>query len=366
VGVTFNGDTGAYRIRIWDDGAQAILGTDKTGTKANVPDIGSSDVNLGYNNDGLLDEMAVFNDVLTSNEIDQIRQGAQGSSEEPNEPSDLRSDPNCVASWRFEDGALTADSTGTNTLSNNGVSSQTVDYQDGLGCADFELSESDSMGIQNTSLSSDYPFKSGTTNRKISVCFWTKFESLPGAYETDYLYAKWGSVEIVAYNNGTTTNLYALIFYNDGQNYEAAQHTGALSAGVWYHVGVTIDGTTGAHRIRIWDDNANAFLGTDCTGTFTNLPSPDLNNISIGLSHDGLLDDMAVFNDILSADEIDQVRQGPSGSSSQGETVYLKSITYNSRGLKATERGPYPEGATTSELQVNYSQYFYDNLGRQR
>ena len=35
--------------------------------------------------------------------------------------NDFSSDSNCVALWRFESGALTADSIGTNTLTNSNV-----------------------------------------------------------------------------------------------------------------------------------------------------------------------------------------------------------------------------------------------------
>jgi RHS repeat-associated protein len=46
------------------------------------------------------------------------------------------------------------------------------------------------------------------------------------------------------------------------------------------------------------------------------------------------------------------------------QTIYLQDVTYNSRGLKETTRGPYPQGATPDQLQVNYTQYFYDSLCR--
>jgi len=44
--------------------------------------------------------------------------------------------------------------------------------------------------------------------------------------------------------------------------------------------------------------------------------------------------------------------------------VYLQDVIYNNRGLKATVRGPYPANPTQDQLQVNYTQYAYDALGR--
>ena len=62
--------------------------------------------------------------------------------------NDFSGDSNCVALWRFENGALTADSKGTNTLTDvNTVGSDTVDYKEGSGCADFEATASERFTI---------------------------------------------------------------------------------------------------------------------------------------------------------------------------------------------------------------------------
>lgn len=73
VGIAYDGDAGTYRIRIWDDSDEAILGTDRTGTKANSVGIATGDVQLGYGYDGRLDDYLVFNRVLSAAEIDLIR-----------------------------------------------------------------------------------------------------------------------------------------------------------------------------------------------------------------------------------------------------------------------------------------------------
>ena len=52
--------------------------------------------------------------------------------------SDFSADANCVALWRFEDGALTTDSKGTNTLTNvNTVIAKTTDFKEGISCGEF-------------------------------------------------------------------------------------------------------------------------------------------------------------------------------------------------------------------------------------
>ena len=79
--VTHNDADDAYRIRIWDDDAQEILGSDKTGNTV-TPFLGDGNFILGYANtttlDGNLDEFISFDDVLTVDEIDQISAGTYG------------------------------------------------------------------------------------------------------------------------------------------------------------------------------------------------------------------------------------------------------------------------------------------------
>jgi hypothetical protein len=86
VGVTYNSTTYAYRIRIWDDTAGALLGADATGNFSQAIDprdvgftIGSRWHNAATYFSGYLDEVVVFKDVLTADEIDQIRNGTYGA-----------------------------------------------------------------------------------------------------------------------------------------------------------------------------------------------------------------------------------------------------------------------------------------------
>ena len=82
VGVTYDGSTRAYRIRVWDDTGSSV--TESTGTGAQTMNIEDEEFrldNLGSSSWGLvgyLDECVMFNDVLTSDEIDEIRNGTYG------------------------------------------------------------------------------------------------------------------------------------------------------------------------------------------------------------------------------------------------------------------------------------------------
>ena len=83
VGATFNNTTKAWKLRVWDDTAGSVA-LDTGGTAANNIAITSAAVGIGASHnsgtperyfDGLIDEVVVFSDILTTGEIDQIRQG---------------------------------------------------------------------------------------------------------------------------------------------------------------------------------------------------------------------------------------------------------------------------------------------------
>lgn len=232
-------------------------------------------------------------------------------------------DADCQAWWRLEDGALEADSSGKgNTLSNNGVTASTADLKEGAACGAWAVAAWASMGIESADLSEGYPFRPESSNRVISICFWMKLASLPGPGNYFYAYVKWLSVWVIVYNDGAGVFISLVSWYDGGGNYEIAQHESSVSAGVWYHVGVTYDGSTGAYRIHMWDDGAGQILRSDRIGAFSHVPDVDTNNVSIGYAYDGLLDDYLVFSRVLSVEEIDSIRKQTFGSRGKAHWYY--------------------------------------------
>jgi large repetitive protein len=78
IAITFNNNTGAWRISVWDDTAQSLVADDRTGTTSSKAFFAPLAVVLGERSDVLLDEMVVFNRVLTPAEIAKIRQETYG------------------------------------------------------------------------------------------------------------------------------------------------------------------------------------------------------------------------------------------------------------------------------------------------
>lgn len=83
-----------------------------------------------------------------------------------------------------------------------------------------------------------------------------------------------------------------------------------IAVGKWYHVVVTYRDSDRSYRFSIWSAEAGAVL-VDRTGTLTNNVVVTDADIGLGARQDleanrfldGLLDEMVVFNDVLTPDE---------------------------------------------------------------
>lgn len=78
VGATYSSSTKAWTVRLWDDTASSVVYSDG-GTSTNAAQVSTATWAIGSNisttADGHRDEIVVFNDILTTGEIDQIRAG---------------------------------------------------------------------------------------------------------------------------------------------------------------------------------------------------------------------------------------------------------------------------------------------------
>lgn len=225
-------------------------------------------------------------------------------------------DPNCEAVWLLENGALTTDSTGNgNTLTNDGVVATTT-HMEGSYAGDWEATETDSLLRADADLSSDFPLKSGGTQTDISVCFWVHFESIGtnymvSKYDDSGSYRSFGVFVTSAYNKigvviGTSSGASSAIKYSSD----------VVTTGTWYHVAVTYQASTRNYTLRIWDDTAGSVLCND-SGTYASDMSITTASWILGARNagvtaclDGLLDEVCVFNDILSTTDIDNIRSG--------------------------------------------------------
>jgi len=244
-------------------------------------------------------------------------------------------DANCVALWRFESGALTTDSKGTNTLTDiNTVGEDAVNYKEGACSADFEINNAEEFYILDANLDAGFPLKNGDPIKIISVCGWVKFESFASSSAARILFNKWVSgsnkrtfLAQAAYNNGSNSVARIGLGYNAGVGQEHIEHASALSLATWYHMTFTYDNSDKSYAIRIRDTNGNT-VGTDKTGTATldanklNVEDAFLAIGALGIEStpsfdwrmDGLIDEVVVFKDIITAGEATQIALGTYGA----------------------------------------------------
>lgn len=252
--------------------------------------------------------------------------------------NDFSGDTNCVAVWNFEDGALTTDSKGTNTLTNDGGESDLVNFKQGSASVDLELSETDYLYINDADLDAGFPLKDGDTNKKISVCFWIKPESWPGISSQMSLFAKYStsglrSFYINAYNDTGDMFVRLTIGYSEGNKGEtvAEANVNIDTLDVWYHITVTFQDSDKSWRIRVWDEDEGEIGET--TGYTTNNINVETAPVTIGtyanlaLWFDGIIDELVVFNDILTTDEIDEIWAGTYGAApAVGQVIIVEEI----------------------------------------
>ena len=247
-----------------------------------------------------------------------------GTKAPPVTGNNFASDVDCVALWRFESGKLTVDSIGTNTLTNQGVVVNTADKKEAAGSADFESDEADFFSLADASLAEKFPFKGGDPAKNITVCAWVKLESLPKYYDLYTICGKWSELDNQRSLRLYVTNLPTGCRFSLSVGYLAghAADTFELSTldvqpGRWYHVAMTYRDSDASYRLRVWDDTAATVAETAGNGTNRTDPTDAPWQIGrlIGWQgpagyFDGLMDEMVVFKSVLTAAEIDQIRQG--------------------------------------------------------
>jgi hypothetical protein len=259
---------------------------------------------------------------MISNRIADMGGDMHGASKARWNPG-LLVDPKVIVRWQFEPGAaIVTDTgtTGTNHLGNVGVASYTSDRREGKGCADFELSEGDYMGIGHAQQSAGFPLKGGTTNKKMTICVWIKPESLPGAGAYAFIVSKEQSgqycFDLTIQNIAGTMYLRHAIGYNGNASIEVKTASIPFVAGRWYHVAYSFDDSTKGYHIRIYGRTEDATW--DATANFTNNISLDNVPWTLGVFHslsdeswyDGLMDEFVLFNDVYGSADIDLVRKG--------------------------------------------------------
>lgn len=227
--------------------------------------------------------------------------------------NDFSGDVNCVALWKFDNNA--DDSKGGNDLTSiNSPTYDSGDKKEGTHSIDLEHSSVQYCTIADADLDAGFPGKNGTSEQSFSVCVWVKIEQ----HWTQGIVSKYAeNTYSYCLFSDASGNLYFNIGYNNGASFSGIIFDTSLDLGKWYHIGIVYDASTNGMKIRIWDDDAGDFLDSNKTGTADGDMSPDTAPFEIGRyfeadvrAFDGRIDEVPFFNDVLSDDEIDEIRAG--------------------------------------------------------
>jgi len=239
----------------------------------------------------------------------------------PGKGNDFTTDPHCVALWKFENNTLVVDSIGSNDLENNGVTVQTGDFKEGAGCADFKVGQSDWMSIDDADLSAKFPTKSGGGSVQMSLCFWMKPRGFPfgSTMISKYLMLTDDrSWRVFMRATGSNGYLKLALGKAGGDNFDEYKFDAPeqqFPRDRWYHVAFTYKEADRSFHVRVWDDTAGIVLYDHVGIAASRMAVTDAPLILGGIPlrseyYDGLLDEVVVFDDILTTQQIDQIRQG--------------------------------------------------------
>jgi hypothetical protein len=275
---------------------------------------------------------------------------------------DFTNDARCVSLYRFESGALTTDSKGTNTLTATGTpGTSTADKKEGGACVDLECDSNQMFSRTDANLSADFPLKSGTTNKTITVCCWFKEESQNGASARDL---------VTRYDTGGNKRTYGLhvvganvqLFIGQGATTDTNLLFTGLSTGVWYWLCVQYRDSDKYIYARLWDDTAKTMKEIWRTGA-NNIVLSDTpfgiggsytsGSMNTSTGFDGLIDQVAIFKDLISGEDMNQIlADGYSGA-----PAYINYVGYEAA------VPTYAEQATIIQAICTRNGWSYTNFG---
>lgn len=206
--------------------------------------------------------------------------------------------------WLFEEAAGTRydETENDNNLTDyNTVGQGATEYKEGIGCADFEATNSERLAI------SDAVQTGLDVTGSLTLAAWVRMESLGDGV----IVSKWNSTGnqrsycLRVVSSAPSYPIYASLS-NDGTSYTEAISATSIIAGLWYHVAMVYNGTD----VRIYVNGVLDSNGANNPKTYGAGIYNSTAEFAFGarnastLYFDGLIDEGIIFDRALSADEI--------------------------------------------------------------
>jgi len=243
-------------------------------------------------------------------------------------------DSNCKAAWQFNTADLDNPTAGhLYDVSGNGnhlhfsaltLDTDAADHKEGDAAGIFTTAGGVSAYLNDADLSTGFPLKSDDSVKKISITGIFRLDALLTSRNAT-LYSKYtlsGGRSLWLHVNNTSGTIALRVYHGhtSGTLNEVITFSGGAPAiGTWYFVAYTYDDADKSYQFECWDLAADARLGGGAlqTGNAANSISLNSTRINSGIRGDAgggysdmHLDELAVFNDILTPAEIDLIRHG--------------------------------------------------------
>jgi len=241
-----------------------------------------------------------------------------------------------VSFYDFESGALTTDSEGSNTLTNNNAATESTDSKVNSGSTDLESGSSQYYSVADASLSSGFPLKSDDSTKVFTWACWFKVESFSAGMGLISKYdgtanKRSAHLSVREIDSTSTYQVRVQLGYNSGADGEEIAHASTLSANTWYFVALSYDNSDKSYAIRLRDANGNT-VGSDVTGTATldasKLYVSDAPFVIGALGaptqyFDGLIDGVRIYNEVLTSGEVDTLADVGPYSQANGASLFF-------------------------------------------
>ena len=238
--------------------------------------------------------------------------------------NDFSGDANAYALYNFEDGELDTDSKGGNTLGacDSTATADTVDYKQGAASSDWTMA---CREVIDADLDAGFPLKLGDSQKTISIAAWVKFDVDPNDEEMRVIWSKFNSgttdrtmmVGIALTGGSTVARIH--LGYNSGVSNETVVHASDLAQDTWYHITWTYDNSDKGTEIRVRNascgtvgSDIDAIATLDGSKLFVGDAEMEIAgfNTSVTWPHDGHIDELVIFDDILTETESTKICNG--------------------------------------------------------
>jgi hypothetical protein len=232
--------------------------------------------------------------------------------------NDFSGDTDCLALYKFDNNPN--DSQGSAHLTDQngpGYISTAGEFMEGTHSVDYKDNANESSLLTDALCPAGFPAKNGVGNADFSVCFWVKFDESTG---TNWILGKQDRPTAVTEAGWwfLTSSLWPIFGVANGTGEDYVGYGTQMTSTQWYHFGATYNASTKELRFRIWDETAGDHLNSSVpTQTTTGTYGLDDNTVDFEVGtlngddtndHDGHIDELVIFTDILTDAEIDEIR----------------------------------------------------------